>query len=118
MTDRHHFAAARPDNGEAAGGRGHNTQEPVAWLAHSDEWQMVSMHREHADAAAAENGAEVLPLYRTPQTCPHVVGRTTLHCSLTSFTLTGQERQAIMRAMYRVAGADSARLWSLLERTK
>ena len=108
----------RPDNGEAAGGRGHNTQEPVAWLAHSDEWQMVSMHREHADAAAAENGAEVLPLYRTPQTCPHVVGRTTLHCSLTSFTLTGQERQAIMRAMYRVAGADSARLWSLLERTK
>ena len=40
----------------------------VAWLAHSDEWQMVSLHREHADAAAAENGAEVIPLYRTPQT--------------------------------------------------
>jgi len=108
----------RPDNGEAAGGRGHNTQEPVAWLAHSDEWQMVSMHREHADAAAAENGAEVIPLYRTPQTCPYVVGRTTLHCSLTPFTLTDQERQVIFRAMYRVAGEDSKILWSLLERTR
>ena len=42
-------------------------QEPVAWLAHSDEWQMVSLHREHADAAAAENGAGVIPLYRQPQ---------------------------------------------------
>jgi hypothetical protein len=76
-------------------------QEPVAWLAHSDEWQMVSMHREHADAAAAENGAEVIPLYRTPQP-----------------TLTDEERQVIFRAMYRAVGADSAILWSLLERTK
>ncbi len=82
----------RPGTGEAAGGRGHNTQDPVAWLAHSDEWQMVSLHREHADAAADENGGEVVPLYRTPQTCPHVVGRTTLHCSLTPFTLTDAER--------------------------
>jgi hypothetical protein len=56
---------------------------------------MVSMHREHADAAASENGAEVIPLYRTPQTCPHVVGRTTLHCSLTPLTLTDEEREAV-----------------------
>jgi hypothetical protein len=78
-------------------------QEPVAWLAHSDEWQMVSLRREHADAAAEENGAEVVPLYRTPQTCPHVVGRTTLHCTLTPLTLTGEEREAIERLCEAVA---------------
>jgi hypothetical protein len=33
-------------------------------------------------------------------------------------TLTDEERQVIFRAMYRAAGADSAILWSLLERTK
>ena len=31
------------------------------------------------------------------QTCPYVVGRTTLHCSLTPFTLTDEEREAIER---------------------
>ncbi len=29
------------------------------------------------------------------QTCPYVVGRTTLHCSLTPFTLTDAEREAV-----------------------
>jgi hypothetical protein len=33
-------------------------------------------------------------------------------------TLTDEERQVIFRAMYRVVGADSAILWSLLDRTK
>ena len=33
-------------------------------------------------------------------------------------TLTDEERQVIFRAMYRVVGADSAILWSLLKRTK
>jgi hypothetical protein len=32
------------------------------------------------------------------QTCPYVVGRTTLHCSLTPFTLTDEELKAIRRA--------------------
>jgi hypothetical protein len=32
--------------------------------------------------------------------------------------LTDEEREVIFRAMYRVAGADSAILWSLLERLK
>jgi hypothetical protein len=31
--------------------------------------------------------------------CPYVVGRTTLHCSLTPFTLTAAEREAIQRAI-------------------
>jgi hypothetical protein len=37
----------------------------------------------------------IVPLYRTPQACPYVVGRTTQHCSLTPFTLTDAEREAI-----------------------
>ena len=40
----------------------------------------------------------IVPLYRSPQTCPHVVGRTTLHCSLTPLTLTTKEREAIDEA--------------------
>jgi hypothetical protein len=60
-----------------------------------------------------------------PQTCPYVVGRTTLHCSLTPFTLTDQEREAIRQAAMRVeclcqrgARDMAATLRSLLERTK
>jgi hypothetical protein len=34
-------------------------------------------------AAAGGDLVEPFPLYRAPQTCPYVVGRTTLHCSLT-----------------------------------
>jgi hypothetical protein len=32
--------------------------------------------------------------------CPYVVGRTTLHCSLTPLTLTDEEREAIAGAMW------------------
>jgi hypothetical protein len=46
-------------------------------------------------AAAGGDLVQPFPLYRTPQTCPHVVGRTTLHCSLTPFTLTAEEREAV-----------------------
>jgi len=77
--------------------------EPVAWLAHSDECQMVSLFREHAEAGATENEAAVVPLYRSP-------------------TLTDAERRAITRA---VAVADefhdtrlAATLRGLLERTQ
>ena len=58
--------------------------------------------------------------------CPYVVGTTTLHCSLTPFTLTDEEREAIEFALDRLRGtlrgneecehAESLR--SLLERTK
>jgi len=41
-----------------------------------------------------------------------------LEAEVARLSLTDEERQAMMRAMYRVAGADSAILWSLLERTK
>ena len=61
-----------------------------------------------------------------PQTCPYVVGRTTLHCSLTPFTLTDAEREAIYQAVTAYDGDDddeecakvAATLRGLLERTK
>jgi hypothetical protein len=57
------------------------------------------MMRRRADVASyVVDGTPIVPLYRAP-------------------TLTDEERQAMMRAMYRVVGADSAILWSLLERT-
>jgi hypothetical protein len=36
---------------------------------------------------------------RETVTCPHVVGETTLHCSLTPFTLTDEEREAVREAV-------------------
>jgi len=58
--------------------------------------------------------------------CPYVVGRTTLHCSLTPFTITAEEREAIQTAMNaygennddRECEMIEAALWGLLERTK
>jgi hypothetical protein len=53
--------------------------------------------------------------------CPYVVGRTTLHCSLTPFTLTDAEREAIefVVAEGRAAcGYEADILRGLLERTK
>jgi hypothetical protein len=50
--------------------------------------------------------------------CPYVVGKTTLHCSLTPFTLTDEEREAI--AYYIGCGgpdAVDATLRGLLDRT-
>jgi hypothetical protein len=76
--------------------------EPVAWLAHSDEFQMVSLFREHAEAGATENEAAVAPLYRSP-------------------TLTDAEREAVARAAQVADEFHDARLAAtlrtLLERT-
>jgi hypothetical protein len=44
-----------------------------------------------------EQAAEIARL--RSQLCPYVVGRTTLHCSLTPFTLTDAEREAIAEAV-------------------
>ena len=38
--------------------------------------------------------------------CPYVVGRTTLHCSLTPLTLTDEEREAICQAVTAYDGND------------
>jgi len=76
--------------------------QPAAWGAVAPDgsvgWMMRK--RENVEGAVAD-GTPIVPLYR--QTQP---------------TLTDEEREVIFRAMYRAAGADSAILWSLLERTK
>jgi hypothetical protein len=84
--------------------------QPVAWgNADDDGIYAVGPTEAHAhyvwERAASgkfrHRNPRIVPLYRQPQP-----------------TLTDEERQAMMRAMYRVVGADSAILWSLLERTK
>ena len=105
----------RPDNGEAAGGRGQNTQEPVAWIVHSGDLRWFAWTK----PADGIYEGPIVPLYRAPQTCPYVVGRTTQHCSLTPFALADDERGAI--AYYVGTGGPDrvdATLRSLLERTK
>lgn len=119
----------RPDNGEAAGGRGHfpcsrtdervtssdasdkpvtespkDVQEPVAWaaVAKNGKPMWLSYSREGAEGAVF-GAAEVVPLYRTPPTCPHVVGRTTLYCSLTP--LADQERTDLQSEIDRLRTA-------------
>ena len=73
--------------------------QPVGWGAVASDNSVVCMMRRRADVASyVVDGTPIVPLYRAP-------------------TLTDEERQAMMRAMYRVVGADSAILWSLLERT-
>jgi hypothetical protein len=61
------------------------------------------------------------------EVCPYVVGKTTLHCSLTTFTLTDEEREAIALAagdyLYHQDPGGRAQhirqtLLGLLERTK
>jgi hypothetical protein len=97
--DRTPEAASTPGEGT----RPSECAEPVAWLAHSDEFQMVSLFREHAEAGATENEAAVAPLYRSP-------------------TLTDAEREAIRFAavLYEMGdrAEDAATLRGLLERTR
>ena len=72
------------------------------------------------DDAILEEAADEIERLRS-QPCPYVVGKTTLHCSLTPFTLTDAEREAIRFAavLYErgCRPADAATLRALLERT-
>lgn len=67
---------------------------------------------------APENAAKK----ETP--CPYVVGKTTHYCSLTPFTLTDEEREAIRNVLHHIATKadylqrEDYHLRSLLERTK
>ncbi len=106
-------------------------RETVAWaVALGSDWRIVDgiFLRKHqaVEACARRNehttyGARVIPLYTTPQTCPHLVGKTTQYCSLTPFTLTDEEREAIRKAMVIMRiheDDDEDVLEALLERTK
>jgi len=87
-------------------------------------WRTVHLARLHL--LMEEAADEMERLSQAP--CPHVVGTTTMHCSLTPFTLTEEEREAVERAadwLYRwqethgyhsSENGDLATLRSLLER--
>jgi uncharacterized protein YbjT (DUF2867 family) len=77
-------------------------------------------------AAAGGDLVQPFPLYRSP-VCPYVTGTVTQHCTLTPFTLTDAEREAIRWAIDKTArtyddpeGGPIKResLRTLLERTK
>jgi hypothetical protein len=58
--------------------------QPVAWAVvyPNDEVGVIAFRMADANERATASD-RVVPLYRTQQTCPYVVGRTTQHCSLT-----------------------------------
>jgi hypothetical protein len=108
-----------------------DNNEPVAWaIVAADNDAVLDSHLYHTESIATrwatQHGDRVVPLYRTPPTCPYVVGRTTLHCSLTPLTLTDAEREAIQTALAYLRDdidekgidIDAAALRGLLERTK
>ena len=107
------------------------TDKPVAWAADipgkfGAAPTMLFGYTENIVKSIAAAGGDVVkpfPLYRQPQTCPHVVGTTTQYCSLTPFTLTDLEREAITDAADRYASVTpesaetAATLRGLLSRT-
>jgi hypothetical protein len=105
--------------------------QPVAWavmLADGDRIYDVYAIAEEAKAisesVAGNHG--IAPLYRSPD-CPYVTGTVTKYCTLTPFTLTDTEREAIEMAAddnryHKDPGGRAAHiertLRGLLERTK
>jgi hypothetical protein len=120
MTDRKRVADSNTPQKSVAKAT-EQRQEPVAWAVMYPNGKGVEEVFEcEADARDdASHDQEIVPLYRQPQTCPYVVGRTTLHCSLTPFTLTDDERAAVQWfAHYGLPERYAAALRPLLERTK
>ena len=72
------------------------TQEPVAWIVHSGDLRWFAWTK----PADGIYEGPIIPLYRAPQTCPHVVGKTTQHCSLTPLA---EKERAEMRGDAEIA---------------
>ena len=113
MTNRDWFAAAA-----LAGLLAAPTDKDRSW----GYWARCAYESADAMLAERERVTESLPKEKraevSSQACPYVVGRTTLHCSLTPFTLTPEERDAIKVAMHRCDTPDYKTLLLLLERTR
>jgi hypothetical protein len=108
-------------------------REAVAWATVSNEgatagtlWTLSdSIEAAFRKKVDSYQPCDIVPLYRTPQTCPYVVGRTTLHCSLTPLTLTDEERFVLREVRDTYADEDdvacneiAAVIDGLLERLK
>jgi hypothetical protein len=96
--------------------------QPVAWAVMQPDSYSVFASRMLAEKMQELcAGGEIVPLYSQPQTCPYVVGRTTLHCSLTPLTLTDEEREAIEESIqfaFPSSHPTATTLRNLLQRTK
>lgn len=101
-------ATASPERVRVRGDAGTgDTQEPVAWIVRTDHFQCgVAEHYETAVRWAEQTAGYIVPLYRQPQPCPYVTGKTTRYCTLTPFTLTDAEREAINDAIYLCGATD------------
>jgi len=79
--------------------------KPVAWHFKCDDYESVTLLKEHADAMAAPYGTTPIPLYYAP-------------------TLTDEEREAVENMLHLIAtkhddyGREAHYLRSLLERLK
>jgi hypothetical protein len=80
----------QPDNGLATSGRGHHTQEPVAWAVCDATWYhdvrlsqwTAEGYAAHLNAASGKRVCTTVPLYRQPQP-----------------SLTAEEREAVEGAI-------------------
>jgi len=100
---------SQPDNGLAAGGRGHSTQQPVAWavipgaVLAGRAWR-VTLDKTEAERLSCGKML-VVPLYEQPQPTLTAEEREAIECAVCQCKL-GREREA------------AATLRNLLERTK
>ena len=80
--------------------------------------EILRMNCESGDILCGDAADEIERLRSQP--CPYVTGTVTHHCTLTPFTLTDEEREAIERLAIHCADThcvDAAgTLWGLLER--
>lgn len=127
MTDQPDRTPAEPSTRGEGTSHGECASEPVAWVAFADdasESGVTALNREAIEEVAAKFGWNVAPLYRSPE-CPYVTGTVTRYCTLTPFTLTAEEREAIRTALAYLREdidekgieIDAAALRGLLERT-
>jgi hypothetical protein len=84
------------------------SQQPVAWavmLADGDRIYDVYCIEEEAKAISSSVAGNhgIAPLYRSP-VCPYITGNVTRYCTLTPFTLTDAEREAIEGAILEMDG--------------
>ncbi len=121
-SDRTDKAVTRPAVGAG------ESQEPVAWAVVYPNGEEAIICWSKADAEDMASASDrVVPLYRQPQPCPYVTGTVTRYCTLTPFTLTDAEREAVEWAAFEFDGVRpdngraaqrAATLRGLLERTK
>jgi hypothetical protein len=88
------------ENERSVASTGSAVSEPAAWAVLDSRGTVCVAYtcREAAEAYCEGTFNRLAPLYRQPQPCPYVTGKTTRYCTLTPFTLTDAERDALLGA--------------------